>query len=133
MKAFVLKEFAFGGQNGCGPRTAGTRPVVYKTVRQRETRGASKVSRPAFQERTVVKSLYRRMAVVATVLFVLAITGVAQAETSIVTFPDLPSGTAWVTGLQTLFIAAAGLGLGILGLRFVVSMIAAGLARRKAR
>lgn len=58
---------------------------------------------------------------------------VAKADTSIVTFPDLPSGASWVTGLTTLFVSAAGLGLGILGLRFVISMIAAGIARRKAR
>lgn len=56
----------------------------------------------------------------------------AMAQTT-VEFPTLPSGSAWVTGLTSIFIAAAGLGLGILGLRFVISMISAGLARRKAR
>lgn len=55
----------------------------------------------------------------------------ALAETSIVTFPDLPSGSAWVTGLTTLFVSVAGLGLGILGLRLVIRMIKAGLAARK--
>jgi len=67
------------------------------------------------------------------VFVALAVPALCLADTSIVTFPDLPSGSAWVTGLTTLFVSAAGLGLGILGLRFVVSMIAAGLARRKAR
>lgn len=67
------------------------------------------------------------------VLLAVCFGATAQAATSIVTFPDLPSGDAWVTGLTTLFVSAAGLGLGILGLRFVISMIVAGLARRKGK
>lgn len=53
----------------------------------------------------------------------------SQAATSIVTFPDLPSGDSWVTGLTTIFVSAAGLGLGIVGLRLVIRMIRSGLKR----
>lgn len=35
----------------------------------------------------------------------------------------------WVTGLLSVFILAAGLGLGAIGLRFVVRMIRAGVRR----
>jgi hypothetical protein len=52
-----------------------------------------------------------------------------QAQSSVVDFPTLPSGAAWVTGLTTIFVSAAGLGLGILGLRLVIRMIKAGLKR----
>lgn len=76
-----------------------------------------------------MKSFVRLLAIVLS-LFVGA---VAQAQTSIVSFPDLPVGSTWVTGLTTLFVSAAGLGLGILGLRFVIGMIKAGLGSRKAR
>lgn len=76
-----------------------------------------------------LRSLFVLLAVVALVVFGQS----AIAQTSVVSFPDLPSGTDWVTGLTTLFAAAAGLGLGILGLRFVVGMIKAGLAARKGR
>lgn len=76
-----------------------------------------------------LRSLFVLLAVVALVV----VGQSAIAQTSVVSFPDLPEGTSWVTGLTTLFAAAAGLGLGILGLRFVIRMIAAGLAARKAR
>jgi hypothetical protein len=56
----------------------------------------------------------------------------ASAQTA-VTFPTLPDGSAWVNSLTTLFISAAALGLGILGLKFVISMISAGLAKRRGR
>jgi len=75
-----------------------------------------------------VKNTFARVCAVVLGLFV-AIS--ANAQSDLVTFPDLPSGTAWVTGLTSIFVAAAGLGLGILGLRLVIGMIKAGLARRK--
>lgn len=50
------------------------------------------------------------------------------AQTAI-TFPTLPDGGDWVTALTAIFISAAGLGLGILGLRLVIRMIKAGLKR----
>lgn len=37
----------------------------------------------------------------------------------------------WITALKALFIAAAGVGLGIIALRFVVQMISAGLTRMR--
>lgn len=54
-------------------------------------------------------------------------------QTNVVEFPSLPDGSAWISGLTTIFVSAAGLGLGILGLRFVIRMIAAGLASRRAK
>lgn len=53
------------------------------------------------------------------------------AATSIVTFPDLPSGTSWISGLTDIFTSAAGLGLGILGLGLVIGCIVAGLYLKK--
>lgn len=74
----------------------------------------------------------KHMAAFLAILILLVVTG-AQAATSVVTFPDLPASTDWTSGLETVFIAAAGLGLGILGLRLVIGMIKAGLGSRKAR
>jgi len=53
----------------------------------------------------------------------------ASAQTSVVDFPTLPDGATWVEGLTTIFVSAAGLGLGILGLRLVIRMIRKGLAK----
>lgn len=50
----------------------------------------------------------------------------AWAQTNI-EFPYLPDGSDWVSGLLSLFVSAAAIGLGVLGLRFVVRMIRAGI------
>jgi len=76
----------------------------------------------------LMKNAFARMWAVVLSLFV----GVsAQAQSDLVTFPSLPSGDAWVSGLTEIFVAAAGLGLGILGLKLVIGMIKAGLARKR--
>jgi len=54
----------------------------------------------------------------------------AWAQTN-VEFPTLPDGSAWVSGLLTLFVSAAAIGLGVMGLRFVVRMIRAGVTGMK--
>lgn len=50
-----------------------------------------------------------------------------------ITFPTLPSGDSWVTGLKALFISAAAVGLGILGLKYVIRMLSAGLAKMRGK
>ena len=53
----------------------------------------------------------------------------AWAQTN-VEFPTLPDGGAWVSGLLTLFVSAAAIGLGVMGLRFVVRMIRSGIGMK---